>query len=685
MADYDVGALALTVPPAKAVITSYRPAVSVRNNGIHEALAAGTLRIYSAGLLIFTTEIYSPTIPPGETKAATATDYWTPPSVGTYQVIAYVSCPLDQYEPNNSLPPTLVTVSAEPPPPAPTVALHASQHEEGGTDELSIDGLGGRAKDPQVPFDHVANHETGGSDVLDVTGLHGQLADGQPAAIHGNEKHAPPFATYANISEVVNAHDAFATVHAASTNLEHTANKDQTNGYCGLDSNILVPPARLAPTEAAPPDSFLRIDQTWGLPPAPAHAPTHESAGSDEISVAGLHGQLGDLQPVAVHAATHETAGPDEISVTGLHGQLGDLQPVAAHHDSHATGGSDELSVSGLKGVLYDPQTPSNHSSVDHDTSVEATAHKGAASGYAPLDAGSKVPVANLPDMPPTAHATTHVDGGTDEISIAGLSGKAADGQTPLNHGATHGNEGGDDISIGGLSGMPAAAGVALGLATLDISGKLTATQAPPPAQHGNEAHDPDFQPVSEKGAANGYAPLDGTTKVPLINLPTGLTSAVSIHDSIAAKTILGPGIHDLMPWVTIDQLADGDQVVWTLNGKITNAIAEQGQIQLEILQTSEGSPNYFFAWVSRLVDYGPLAFSYECRISFADAGGGYAHAISTGRFKLQSQLESVLTDDDYSPFVFNYAITHCLHIVIDHDLSVQINNAQIRIEKLAT
>ena len=65
MADYDVGVTGLSVPPASAVVQQYRPAVSVRNNGVHSALATGYIRIYSAGQLIETFEVFSGSIPPG--------------------------------------------------------------------------------------------------------------------------------------------------------------------------------------------------------------------------------------------------------------------------------------------------------------------------------------------------------------------------------------------------------------------------------------------------------------------------------------------------------------------------------------------------------------------------------------------------------------------------------------------
>ena len=51
---------------------------------------------------------------------------------------------------------------------------------------------------------------------------------------------------------------------------------------------------------------------------------------------------------------------------------------------------------------------------------AENAANRGTAGGYAPLDASSKVPAANLPTtMTPSAHASTHRNGGSDEIATA--------------------------------------------------------------------------------------------------------------------------------------------------------------------------------------------------------------------------------------------------------------------------
>ena len=234
MADYDVGVLGLGSPPPSAVLTSYRPAVSVRNNGIHNAVASGYLRIYSAGLLIFQTEVYSGTLAPGVTGTADAVDYWTPETEGTYIIQGYVSTPLDQVEPNNNLPPVTIIVTGEEPPEPPTVPLHASQHEEGGEDPINVDGLPGVLADRQAPSSHAAQHQVGGDDALNVGSLQGILAQDQPAQVHSNTRHNPVMAT----ADALASHAAQIAVHTTATNL---ANRETTGAESGM-----VPRAQLA-------------------------------------------------------------------------------------------------------------------------------------------------------------------------------------------------------------------------------------------------------------------------------------------------------------------------------------------------------------------------------------------------------------------------------------------------------
>jgi hypothetical protein len=252
MADYDVSVIGLTVPAATAPLAQCRPVVSVRNNGLHDAVASGYIRIYSAGLLIFESELYSDTIGPGLTRPASAVDYWTPPAEGTYTVQGYVSCPLDQVEPNNNLFPTTIVVSGtEPEPPTP-VQAHASQHESGGADELSIEGLPGRAADDQTPITHATNHMNAGIDRLDVTGLPGILGEAQNPKLHA-AAHKIGGADLVDVLGLPNA-----------TALELVARKGVVNGYAELDSGGLLPITRLCPYGEQPATNGLRKDRSWG-------------------------------------------------------------------------------------------------------------------------------------------------------------------------------------------------------------------------------------------------------------------------------------------------------------------------------------------------------------------------------------------------------------------------------------
>lgn len=299
MADYDVGVIGLSSPPSSAVVTSYRPAVSVRNNGIHDAIASGYLRIYAAGLLVFETEVYSGTLSPGSTGTADAIDYWTPPAEGTYIIQGYVSTPLDQVEHNNNLAPVTVIVSGEEPPEPPTVPLHASQHEEGGSDPINVDGLPGVLKDHQLPSAHAAQHQAGGDDAINIGGLAGVAGDAQTPIVHGNAHHNPDMATSAELT----AHAGSAAAHTAAANL---ANRETTGPLTGR-----VPQAQIQLGTAAQedpsddPDAMaLRVDRDMGYVNPAHHAYKHGPTGHDPTSIGLCLGENILVPPLAADLAT---------------------------------------------------------------------------------------------------------------------------------------------------------------------------------------------------------------------------------------------------------------------------------------------------------------------------------------------------------------------------------------------
>ena len=95
---------------------------------------------------------------------------------------------------------------------------------------------------------------------------------------------------------------------------------------------------------------------------AQLHAASHENGGGDEISVAGLSGQLADAQPPKIHplgGAAHNADTLANLNTKISDATLddsGDPRDPNAHKTSHENGGGDEVSVEGLSGLLADDQ-----------------------------------------------------------------------------------------------------------------------------------------------------------------------------------------------------------------------------------------------------------------------------------------------------------------------------------------
>ena len=84
---------------------------------------------------------------------------------------------------------------------------HSARHENGGADEISVEGLSGSLADAQEPTAHSTEHESDGSDEINVGGLSGELADPQEPKSHDNASHTTNYAD--------DAHDHSATGEGA--------------------------------------------------------------------------------------------------------------------------------------------------------------------------------------------------------------------------------------------------------------------------------------------------------------------------------------------------------------------------------------------------------------------------------------------------------------------------------------
>jgi hypothetical protein len=152
---------------------------------------------------------------------------------------------------------------------------------------------------------------------------------------------------------------------------------------------------------------------------------------------------------------------------------MGVILDKATADDTYATvlvgvtNGDDHDHVGG-DGAQINHATLASLTTGDPHTQYQKESEKGQANGYASLDSGGTVPDAQIPagiirDTEFDDHSARHENGGADEISIAGLSGEAADAQ--------------------------------------------------PPKSHDNANHSTAYQASSEKDSANGYAGLNASSR----------------------------------------------------------------------------------------------------------------------------------------------------------------------------
>jgi hypothetical protein len=119
----------------------------------------------------------------------------------------------------------------------------------------------------------------------------------------------------------------------------------------------------------------------------------------------------------------------------------------AAHATTHASGGSDPLKLDDL--AAPDDNTDLNASTTKHGllrklSNVGTEFLDGTGAWSTPAGGGGGAPA---------AHASTHQDGGSDEIVVTGLTGLLATAQTPAAHASTHNAGGSDALAIDAAAG----------------------------------------------------------------------------------------------------------------------------------------------------------------------------------------------------------------------------------------
>jgi len=294
----------------------------------------------------------------------------------------------------------------------------------------------------------------------------------------------------------------------------------------------------------ADPQTFARTNDTNVLLTITSSSSTHTFAVSWSGTLGQSRGGFG-ASVAAESGYPKATAGTFSFSssipwadVSKSGATPGDVGAAAASH-THA-----ESDVTGLVTDL---------------AAKEATANKGAASGYASLDGSTKVPIGQLPTgstsstvtigndsrlsdaRTPTAHASSHQNGGSDEIATAtaaanaipkaGAGGKLAVGWVPVATG---------DAGSGGTAGLvPApATGDATkflrgDMAYVTISGGGDALTANPLSQFASTTSAQLASVISDEiGSSGGFvrgtgSTMTNTTMAGTLNLPGGTLASI--------------------------------------------------------------------------------------------------------------------------------------------------------------
>ena len=305
------------------------------------------------------------------------------------------------------------------------------------------------------------------------------------------------------------------------TQYQLRSEKAATSGYASLDSSTLVPVAQLA-TGSASSSTYLRGDRTWAT-----------VSGGGVSDHGGLTG-LGDDDHTQYQLRSEKAAAGGYASLDG-----GVLVPVA----QMATGSASSSSyLRGDRTWTTFPTLITAHSalsglSADDHAQYQLRTEKGATSGYASLDGSTLVPTAQVATG--TATSSTYLRGDrvwttfpTLVTAHSALSGLSADDHPQYQ--LVSGKAAASGYASLDSSTLVPTAQVATGTATSStyLRGDRTWTTFPTlvtahSALTGLSADDhPQYQLVTGKAAANGYASLNSSTLVPTAQLGTGTANS---------------------------------------------------------------------------------------------------------------------------------------------------------------
>jgi hypothetical protein len=173
----------------------------------------------------------------------------------------------------------------------------------------------------------------------------------------------------------------------------------------------------------------------------------------------------------------------------------------------------------------------------------------------------------------PAAHKTSHENGGTDEISVAGLSGLLADGQTPLAHKTSHQAGGSDAIKLDDLASPDDNTDLNASTSAHGLLPKLgggttnylraDGTWAAPAGGGGGSMPAVEFTATANRPPSSSYATPDYRNGHPVLDFDASLDEAAIFEDRLP-RTYTGNGLTVSLEWMASS--ATSGNVVWGLS-----------------------------------------------------------------------------------------------------------------------
>jgi len=312
-----------------------------------------------------------------------------------------------------------------------------------------------------------------------------------------------------------------------SHNLDGTLNTTAVNAAItpGLITATQLNDVYIKTGDKGQPSGVASLDVTGKVPSSQLPTGSTPDATTTSKGIVQLAGDLGGTatSPTVPGLATRVLTSTTITAGTGLTGG-GDLSANRTLAVSYGT-------IAGTAAAGDDSRI----------TGAEQTANKGAINGYASLDAGGKVPIAQVPVA---SDATTIAKG---IIQLAGdLGGTATNPTVPA------------------LTGKASTATTITAGTGLTGGGDLTANRtlavtygaAAGTVAQGNDSRIVGAEQTTNKGAVNGYAALDGTGKVPSAQLPTPAIIMQSF--SSTGTIVVETGVH---------RLYNNRATAWTFSG----------------------------------------------------------------------------------------------------------------------